>query len=424
MRYLWAVLGVAVVGAAGYIAFQSAGQASVSPKVVEVPTMPAGITFYYVNPGVASGSGVMGVSKGELALADADSKTLYTSDSDGDGKTACTGDCLKTWKPLAAPADAKSSGFWQVVARDDGSKQWALRGKPLYTYAGDSKPGDAKGTAVDSWHFVLNQAMYGVPLPDGITTEEMVNAGGQGFVDAHGKTLYAFSGDLKSDAPACAAGQTCVNPWSPLLAAALANPLGDFTVISRPDGTKQWAHLGRPLYTYAGDGERGEANGRSIDPRWTVALAERYFQPANVRTALNVRGLDMLVDANGMTVYARDRFLYQVGGFSLKGGQRGYPAMGKAMGALTCPADCAKTWPPVVAPDDAIPAGYWGVVKRPDGTKQWSYQGYALYTYTGDKKPGDETGHDSFDLSLAKYLPPTPSPIDAVSALYWREVTP
>jgi predicted lipoprotein with Yx(FWY)xxD motif len=282
---------------------------------------------------------------------------------------------------------------------------------------------------------VLNQAMAGVPLPDGITAAELVNAGGQAFVDARGHTLYAFSGDLRSDGPACAnapadgvappaANVGCLNQWRPLIAAELANDLGDFSVISRPDGGRQWAYQGQPLYTYDGDVEKGDANGRSVDPRWQVALAERYFQPSNIQVRINIRGMDMLTDANGMTIYARDRQIYNVGGFNLRGGQRGIPLLGKAMGALTCPADCAKTYPPVLAPDDAVPSGYWSLAKRADGSKQWSYQGYALYTYTGDKKPGDETSHDSFDLTLGQILPPTPSPIDAVSALYWREVTP
>ena len=310
------------------------------------------------------------------------------------------------------------------MTRDDGTKQWAIHGKPLYTYVEDKKPGDYKGNSVEGWHFVLNQAMAGIKLPDGISTAEIVAAGGQAFVDAHAHTLYVFNGDLKSDTTACAAGAECVNHWLPVLAAELANPVGDFAVVSRPDGTKQWAYQGQPLYTFDGDLEKGDSNGRAADSRWRVALAERYFQPANIRVGQNIRGMDILTDEKGMTIYARDRQMYNVGGFNLRGGQKGIPQMGKAMGALTCPADCAKVYPPVVAPDDAQPAGYWSVAKRQDGTKQWSYNGYALYTYTGDKKPGDETSHDEFDLSLGQILPPTPSPIDAVSALYWREVNP
>ncbi len=44
-----------------------------------------------------------------------------------------------------AAADAKASGDWTIVTRDDGSKMWALQGKPVYTFAKDTKPGDTTG---------------------------------------------------------------------------------------------------------------------------------------------------------------------------------------------------------------------------------------------------------------------------------------
>jgi predicted lipoprotein with Yx(FWY)xxD motif len=282
-----------------------------------------------------------------------------------------------------------------------------------------------KGASVEGWHWVLNKAFDPATLPDGIVTEEMVNAGGQAFVDAKGRTIYAYSGDLKADAPTCAQGADCTNRFQPLVAPQIASTVGEFTAISRPDGSKQWAYQGAPLYTYDGDEVRGDARGRFADSRWHVALAEKYFQPEGIKVGLNVRGVDYLTDAKGMTVYARDRFHFQVGGFSLRHGQDGIPQLGQFLGTTTCMDECLKTWTPVAAPADFKPSGYWSVAKRKDGTTQWAFQGYALYTYAGDKKPGDETGHDSFDLSLGKTLPAIPqNPIDAVAALYWREVFP
>lgn len=79
--------------------------------------------------------------------------TLYTFDKDAGGKSACSGGCAGVWPPLAAGADAKASGDWTVITRDDGSKQWAYKGKPLYTYAKDSKAGDKTGDGFNSvWH--------------------------------------------------------------------------------------------------------------------------------------------------------------------------------------------------------------------------------------------------------------------------------
>ncbi|HTJ64212.1 MAG TPA: hypothetical protein VL899_10400 [Alphaproteobacteria bacterium] len=425
MKYVTALLGIAVLAMVGLIATKAMHPAApATAQVAEVSAMPAGITFQVVAAQTAMSA--MGAFKGYAVIADAKHHTIYTSDKDTQpGVASCTGDCAKDFVPLAAPADAKPSGFWGVIALADGTKQWTRHGKPLYTYALDKNAGDIKGAQVESWHWVLNNAMYGITLPEGIVTEEMVAAGGQTFVDPKGRTIYAFSGDINADKVKCAPGATCNSEFSPLLAPQLATVLGDFKAISRPDGTKQWAYQSEPLYTYDGDAEHGDSKGRLVDPRFHVALAEKYFQPEGVKFGINVRGMDYLTDAKGMTVYARDRFHFQVGGFSLRGGQAGVPQLGQFLGTNTCKDDCLKTYIPVAAPEDAKPSGYWSVMKRKEGGSQWAYMGYALYTYTGDLKPGDETAHDDFDISLGKTLPAIPqNPIDAVAALYWREVLP
>jgi len=87
------------------------------------------------------------------ALIDAKGMTLYTFDKDSGGKSACNGPCATNWPPLMATADAKASGNWSIVTRDDGAKQWAYKGKPLYTWAKDSKPGDVTGDGFNNvWH--------------------------------------------------------------------------------------------------------------------------------------------------------------------------------------------------------------------------------------------------------------------------------
>ncbi len=73
--------------------------------------------------------------------------TLYTFDKDmaGSGKSVCNGPCATNWPPLMAADMDKASGDYSVVTRDDGKKQWALKGKPLYYWAKDAKPGDKTG---------------------------------------------------------------------------------------------------------------------------------------------------------------------------------------------------------------------------------------------------------------------------------------
>jgi predicted lipoprotein with Yx(FWY)xxD motif len=86
-------------------------------------------------------------------LTDAKGMTLYTYDKDGAGKSACNGKCAENWPPLTADASAAAPAGYSVIARDDGQKQWAYKGKPLYGWVKDTKPGDTTGDGVNgSWH--------------------------------------------------------------------------------------------------------------------------------------------------------------------------------------------------------------------------------------------------------------------------------
>jgi len=81
--------------------------------------------------------------------------TLYTFDRDttNSGKSVCNGQCIALWPALSAPDNAAAKGDWTVVTRDDGKKQWAYKGKPLYTWVKDTKAGDTTGDKVNNvWH--------------------------------------------------------------------------------------------------------------------------------------------------------------------------------------------------------------------------------------------------------------------------------
>jgi predicted lipoprotein with Yx(FWY)xxD motif len=96
----------------------------------------------------------MGVKPNGGALTDPKGMTLYTYDKDTTpGKSACNGPCLAAWPALVATSDAKPTGDWTVVTRDDGGKQWAYKGKPLYTFAKDANAGDKTGDGRGQvWH--------------------------------------------------------------------------------------------------------------------------------------------------------------------------------------------------------------------------------------------------------------------------------
>jgi predicted lipoprotein with Yx(FWY)xxD motif len=86
------------------------------------------------------------------ALVGPGGMTLYTFDKDapGSGKSVCNGACATNWPPLRAGADARASGDYSVITRDDGSRQWAYRGKPLYYWVKDTRPGERTGDGVNN----------------------------------------------------------------------------------------------------------------------------------------------------------------------------------------------------------------------------------------------------------------------------------
>ena len=80
-------------------------------------------------------------------LVGSNSMTLYTfaKDTAGSGKSMCNGPCATNWPPLLIDGSPTVSGDYSVITRDDGKKQLAYKGMPLYFWAKDTKPGDKTG---------------------------------------------------------------------------------------------------------------------------------------------------------------------------------------------------------------------------------------------------------------------------------------
>lgn len=82
--------------------------------------------------------------------------TLYSFDMDTPVASRCGRVCMMVWPPLTANADSVEHGFFTLVERDDGTRQWAYHGRPLYWYIGDRKRGDTSGDGVGgAWHTVM-----------------------------------------------------------------------------------------------------------------------------------------------------------------------------------------------------------------------------------------------------------------------------
>lgn len=88
------------------------------------------------------------------------------------------------------------------------------------------------------------------------------------LVDQDGMTLYTFDKDSDGTS-ACYGG--CAANWPPLMAASGAMAKGDYSLVTRKDGSKQWAYKGMPLYLWKGDSKKGDMTGDGFKGVWHVA---------------------------------------------------------------------------------------------------------------------------------------------------------
>ncbi|MES2581266.1 MAG: hypothetical protein V4627_00995 [Pseudomonadota bacterium] len=103
---------------------------------------------------LATGAQAQPVARDGL-LADAAGRTVYTFDKDTAGKSNCSGGCLTAWPLFVAKPGAKAQGDFGLIDAEGGQQQWTVKGKPLYYFAGDAKPGERNGDGSGgTWHVV------------------------------------------------------------------------------------------------------------------------------------------------------------------------------------------------------------------------------------------------------------------------------
>jgi predicted lipoprotein with Yx(FWY)xxD motif len=92
---------------------------------------------------------------------------------------------------------------------------------------------------------------------------------GKALVDSKGMTLYTFDKDAGGKS---ACNGPCATNWPPLMAEASAAPSGDWTIVTRDDGAKQWAYKSKPLYTWSKDAKAGDVSGDGFNNgTWHIA---------------------------------------------------------------------------------------------------------------------------------------------------------
>jgi predicted lipoprotein with Yx(FWY)xxD motif len=202
------------------------------------------------------------------------------------------------------------------------------------------------------------------------------------LASSRGLTLYYYAEDKPGSGKSACTG-SCASAWPPLAAPVrapagvrLPGPLG---VITRPGGGVQVTINGYPIYTYAGDKAPGQVAGNGTEGAWhVIKIGSTAASQAAALKVTRTRAGAVLASSRGLTLYyyAEDK-----------------PGSGKS----ACTGSCASAWPPLAAPVRA-PAGVrlpgpLGVITRPGGIRQVTVNGYPIYTYAGDKAPGQVAGN-------------------------------
>jgi len=89
------------------------------------------------------------------------------------------------------------------------------------------------------------------------------------MVGPNGMTLYTFDKDTAGSGKSVCVDKCAVN-WPPLMADMGASASGDWSVITRTDGSKQWAYKGWPLYYWVKDQKPGDMTGDNVGKVWHI----------------------------------------------------------------------------------------------------------------------------------------------------------
>jgi predicted lipoprotein with Yx(FWY)xxD motif len=111
-------------------------------------------------------------------------------------------------------------------------------------------------------------AFAGAALAQSAPATVADTAKGKALVDAKGMTLYTFERDTAGKSNCSGA---CLSNWPAFEAPADAKPAGEWTIIDRADGKRQWAHQGKALYRWKDDQKPGDATGDGVNNVWHIA---------------------------------------------------------------------------------------------------------------------------------------------------------
>jgi predicted lipoprotein with Yx(FWY)xxD motif len=242
---------------------------------------------------------------------------------------------------------------------------------------------------------VLPQAgvpQAGVSGPAKLAISEQA-ALGRFLVDEAGLTLYLYTKDTPGTSNCY---DKCAQAWPPLYTKGLpvAGAGVDAALLGttqRKDGAEQVTYNGWPLYYYVKDLKAGDVTGQDVGKVWYVISPEgkQVSSPpaqaasgaksgTQVGVAKDTPLGSILVDAQGKTLYLYTK---------------------DTPNTSNCYDKCAEAWPPLYtesgpAAGNGVNNSLLGTTQRKDGKSQVTYNGWPLYYYVKDQKPGDTTGQN------------------------------
>ncbi|MGW7462837.1 SCO0930 family lipoprotein [Streptomyces sp. NPDC054797] len=248
--------------------------------------------------------------------------------------------------------------------------------------------------------------------PAGQLKVKEVPALGAAVTDSEGFTLYRFDKDTAKPPKSNCEGD-CATAWPAVSADDASAGEGiDATLlgsVARADGTRQLTLAGWPVYRYAKDAKAGDTLGEGVGGTWhalgadgkpAAAGGKKPAAGAHSEDAAKGKGAaaselsavqnaqlgTIVADAEGRTLYRFDK-------------DSAWPMK------FGCLDACLDTWKPAKPVDKSkvsgIPAELVGSVKRPDGSEQLTIDCWPVYSFTGDKEPGDISGHNKQGLWFA-----------------------
>lgn len=311
-------------------------------------------------------------------------------DGDSPGSTTDQQSCAGIWPPLLASDDATEGDEFTFVTRDSGSKQWAYKGYPLYTFKDDSAQGDVFGDGVNG---IWDLARL-TPVAEDLDTQDKLYVGvgnvhsatSQGQVlnkfrgEFEGRSLYTFDADPVGDARCYEInGDGCINTWPPLLADGGAKPEYPLSVLTLSNGGRQWAYKTKPLYFFVGDSVQGDRNGDGVNMTWHLATNQpAHYRITDLGDVLSATGtIDALLpeseDSSTLTSQSVDRDQFTL-----------YTFDNDDTNDSNCLGMCAVVWPAFLANEQDPDVGEFAKFERDDGLLQWAFNGQPLYFFRDD----------------------------------------